>query len=130
MIQHMTLEQIQDIVTGSCDFGGMESTDTWLEMIKRKSADSGMGHLIDSIIDNGFVETNAIPIINGRIQEGHHRLVAAILLCLDTVPVHLSWEDYDGEISINGFKERNDQYGDWLSAHQCFWDPKPIHVEV
>ena len=71
----------------SCDFRENDWTDpaTWLEVIQNKACDEGFWPLIDSIVEHGI--TGAIGWNDGEITEGHHRLAAAILLCLDEIPV-------------------------------------------
>ena len=58
----------------------------WLELIQNKGSDSGFGSLLDAIMTNGWDESSTIGWANNRIYEGHHRLVIAILLCMDEVP--------------------------------------------
>lgn len=74
----------------SCDFGPPFDGDVvswWQAIISDKAGDSGFGHLVDSILKNGWRKDSAIGFDGEYINEGHHRLVAAILLCLDEVPV-------------------------------------------
>jgi hypothetical protein len=85
--QMMTLPEIQNAVHYSCDFCEMTDTDHWLEMITGKASDSGFGHLVESILEVGLDPACPVVIMDGEIQDGHHRLVAAILLCLPEVPV-------------------------------------------
>jgi hypothetical protein len=92
--------EILQNVTYSCDFDYISTyIDSygeedgylyfWNEVISTKASDSGFGYLVESIIENGFNPKGAIGYDRhtGEINEGHHRLVAAILLCLDEVPV-------------------------------------------
>lgn len=59
----------------------------WEDIIRTKAADSGFGGLLNAIMANGFDPNSPIGFSNGCITEGHHRLTAAILLCLDEIPV-------------------------------------------
>lgn len=112
MIRYLTLSQIQAEVTRSVDFGDMSTTEDWLDMMVTKANDSGFGHLVDSIIDIGFDDREGVHIDDGCIWEGHHRLVAAILLCLDKVPVTDRYtRDYHG-----------------ILAHDWHPDPHPIDL--
>jgi hypothetical protein len=75
----------------SCDFGSFptdpdERAEKWLYIIRSKAKDSGFGRLVDAILENGFDPDSPIGWNEGSIEEGHHRLVAAILLCLDEIP--------------------------------------------
>lgn len=89
-----SVTEILQTVTGSVDFSSLDTypgadedeqrTNFWIEVIRVKSSDTGFGHLVDSIMEEGFHDS-AIGWHDGRIYEGHHRLVAAILLGLDTV---------------------------------------------
>lgn len=89
-----------------------DSAEWWEGLIRVKASDTGFGHLVESILENGFDHNSPIGFnpIHGIITEGHHRIVAAILLCLDEIP----YSQYGG--------------GDWsISAH---WsdDEYPINL--
>lgn len=72
----------------SVDWGDCYDDVTWWESgIADKAADSGFGHLVESILTNGWDYQSTVGFDGETIQEGHHRLVAAILLGMDTVPV-------------------------------------------
>lgn len=89
----------------------------WEDMISHKSADTGFGHLVESMMEHGFIEKSAIGfnLDYGVITEGHHRLTAAILLGLDTVPV----SRYGGRTYLGG---------EGIIAHFNEEDPYPIPV--
>lgn len=115
--------EILQNVTGSCDFGEVEGygdkmddarTEFWLEVIREKSADTGFGHLVESILEHGFTGSKVGWSSENRITEGHHRIVAAILLGLDEIPT----EEYG----------TRDKRG--ISAHSNLANPFPIHLEV
>lgn len=103
------VEEILKTVTYSVDFGYVENyagateddkrTAFWMDVINRKAADTGFGHLMESIMAHGW--TSAIGWQNTDITEGHHRLVAAILLCEDEVPVTF-WGTRDDVRDISG----------------------------
>lgn len=90
-------------VTGSCDYGYIsyyaDEMDWWHDVFS-KTLDTGFGHLVESIMRRGFLEDGAIGFDSeGNITEGHHRFCAAILLCLDKVPIcaySRSMPDEDG----------------------------------
>lgn len=99
--------------TASCDFDsirswrGLTAAEWWEMIIQNKAADSGFGHLVDAIMEHGFSEDSPIGWNTGEITEGHHRLVAAILLGLDTVPCSM----WGGEIRRDG------EWNDLVNAH-------------
>lgn len=82
---------ISDLVktlTGSCDYGDGGS---WLMGIfNMKLADSEMGWLIDSVLENGLVTPlNVVRNRNGDFEmgNGHHRLIAALLCGIEEIDV-------------------------------------------
>lgn len=95
MTTETSVTEILKTVVGSVDFDEVDwyegetedekRTNFWIDVINYKSADSGFGHLVDSIMEEGF-HGSSIGWNENRITEGHHRLVAAILLGLDTIP--------------------------------------------
>lgn len=108
-------------VTYSCDFhavpmGDDERARWWQKVIHSKSSDSGFGHLVDAILENGFDPSWPIGYRpdEGEIYEGHHRIVAAILLGLDEIPY-----------TANG----NRWYEGTINAHYDGDDPHPIHLD-
>lgn len=105
--------------TGSVDFGFVSdfgsSEAFWREIIINKSSDTGFGHLVESIMEDGWSEDSAIGWDGDYITEGHHRLVAAILLGMDEVPVSLyGTSQWRG----NGY----------ICAHSNLADPYPIEL--
>lgn len=114
----------------SCDFGSIEKysgetedekrTNFWLHAIANKANDTGFGHLVESILENGWDRDSFVGWDDDNcINEGHHRIVAAILLCLDEIPV-CDW----GRDGVRRGIDRSDK----LSAHGCPSDPYPISV--
>lgn len=99
----MKVTEILQTVMSSVDFSGVgeydpernwEATDDartefWKDVILVKSGDSGFQRLVDSILDNGWDPDSTVgwDSHDKMITEGHHRLVAAILLGMDEVPV-------------------------------------------
>jgi len=58
----------------------------WAYLMESKSQDEGFGYLVESMLERGMLPNGAIAVDpTGYLFEGHHRLVAAILLCMDTV---------------------------------------------
>ena len=77
---------------GSSDFGTFPNDEDgrarfWLKIIYSKASDSGFGRLVDSMLERGFDVRAPIGWDGEYINEGHHRLVAAILLCMNEIPV-------------------------------------------
>lgn len=82
----------------SCDFGDFDeythdgdNTPLIQAIIQGKASDSGFMHLVESIMEHGFREEGAIGWDGEELQNGHHRFVAAVLLCLDEVPTVEFW---------------------------------------
>jgi len=131
-IEMVSVTHILQTVVGSCDFGSVDEygaynesgnfdmddarTAFWKDVISTKSKDTGFGHLVESIIEHGFTGS-AIGWEDGEITEGHHRLVAAILLGLEEVPVSV-W----GHCGTHAHPDGR------FSAHGCFKDPYPFHI--
>jgi hypothetical protein len=105
-------------INHSGDFGEMETVENWEYMMSSKCNDTGFGHLVESMMENGHLPEGAIGFCNGNITEGHHRICAAILLGFDEV-----W------ISRWGSEIRQETgRGRMLSAHENTDDPYPIAV--
>lgn len=84
----MKITEILATADSSTDIWGFDgSPEGWMLLINEKAADSGFGKLIDSILEDGWAKGSSIGISNGQICQGHHRLVAAILLGLDEIEV-------------------------------------------
>lgn len=89
----MPVIEILRTAVDSVDFGRITNFSSdeawWNEIICSKASDSGFGGLLNSIMAKGFDPNSPIGFDAGTgcITEGHHRLVAAILLGLDEVPV-------------------------------------------
>jgi hypothetical protein len=61
-------------------------------LFRAKATDPSFGSLLDSIIDDGFTTPICVQAYNDRYIQGngHHRLAAAILLCLEAIPVYFT----------------------------------------
>jgi hypothetical protein len=133
-MEMVSVTEILKTITGSCDFGSVDNypgdtedeqrTSFWTEVITTKAGDTGFGHLVDSILRKGLDPEAPIGWADARITEGHHRMVAAILLGLDFVYV-TKW----GDNSDKHTHPDNDSYGERFSAHRCYADPAPIAIE-
>lgn len=93
-VNMVPVEWLMKNLTDSVD--RVDICDDLFDLFREKATDSGFGYLIESIIDNGF--TTPICVQNyypGRFTQGngHHRLAAAILLCLDEIPVYFTDTD-------------------------------------
>jgi hypothetical protein len=73
----------------------LECAADWRNLIHNKAQDTGFGHLVEDMARRGWDARNPMPILDGMICEAHHRLVAAILLCLDEIPVVTAWEHWN-----------------------------------
>lgn len=125
------LELIRD-THSSCDFGEASSYDSeydfWSEVLTRKAWDTGFGHLVESLLTQGWDENSAIGLYQiapgeWRITEGHHRIVAAILLGMEEIP----YSPY-GKNSLGEGPAAN--FGKKVCAHGCSADPYPFLLEV
>lgn len=111
----MPVEDILVQTESSIDFGWQFD---WETVITDKAADEGFGYLVESIMAHGW--KSAIGWTEGRITEGHHRLVAAILLCEDMVPVTnygTDWrgDDYEEIVSAHGDQYQHSDYPVYVS---------------
>jgi hypothetical protein len=119
MVMWVPVAWLMQNIAGSCDYVWTCDPDEILHYIMtEKARDTGMGHLVEAIMTDGFKEEGAIGFYpNGEITDGHHRIAVAILLCLDEVP-----------ISAHGREMRHAQGAKVLSAHGNSADPYPIVV--
>lgn len=92
----VSVEWLMKNTRGSVDGYGLYEWREWQRMLHSKCLDTGFGHLVESIMERGFLEGGAIGWDDGWITEGHHRLCAAILLCMETVPVSTHGHDWRG----------------------------------
>lgn len=116
----MSVTEILQTVEGSVDFDMddyLSVDEFWTDMLMTKCSDTGFGKLVDSIIEHGFKPEGAIGWDDCIITEGHHRLAAAILLCLDEIPT-----------TPYGSSWRNP--GSYESRINAHWndDPEPIYL--
>lgn len=97
-VEMVSVEWIMQNTTDSIDgFGDVDEDHQpfvnykWL--VENKATDSCFGDLVGTILENGF----RVPIVlvqnyynDGDLMHGngHHRMAAAILLCLDEIPVY------------------------------------------
>jgi len=96
------------------EFSDEDRTYFLARMIEVKANDSSFLHLVDSLVSEGW--TSAIAWDPGRkyLGNGHHRLVAAILLGMDSVPTTPQgscWSRSRGEILWSDTDE-DDEYGE------------------
>lgn len=92
------IEWILKNTTYSCDFGdptGYPSTaHFWATMIEGKALDAGFMRVVESLQTLGWRAPMHVEIEDYgmgpelTINDGHHRLVAAILLCMDEAPLY------------------------------------------
>lgn len=89
------MQNATDSVDGFSDYDGVGVD--YDELVRNKATDYSFGNLIATILDRGF----RVPIVLVRNfhgdpesvvhGNGHHRMAAAILLCLSEIPVY--WAD-------------------------------------
>lgn len=93
-----SVTEILNTVRYSVDFGDIDDyegeteddrrTALWEDLLRTKSSDTGFGALVAAILANGFDRNSPIgwDTSDYSINEGHHRLAAAILLGMDEIP--------------------------------------------
>lgn len=95
-VEMVSVEWILQNSEGSVDAVTDEDGNVdYLIMAQRKGSDYGFTNLVSTIMERGF----RVPIVlclnygerNVVHGNGHHRMVAALLLALDTIPVY--WSD-------------------------------------
>ena len=104
-IARVKVSDLLKSITSSCDYEEFDgSPESWMCMINMKASDEGFEDLVDSLLDDGFAEESSIAVFRGgrAIWNGHHRLVAAILLGMDEVNVSDSGSDGGREIDAHG----------------------------
>jgi hypothetical protein len=118
--QMWSITDILNTVTESADFPEFDgSPSMWAYLIASKSGDLHTPVLAEKILTEGF--TTPICIYRGRygayaLGNGHHRLVCAIILGMDEIPVlYTETEEYypdasDGE----DIYEEDEEISDWL----------------
>lgn len=124
-IQMIRLGDYLKLLTSSADLSCSPIDDLIRDIVKGKAGDRTMGPIIDSIIDNGFTSPIELQIINDGMYgdgdvysqgNGHHRLVAAILLGIDVIPVMVrnaksAWDiDFGSTSDRTGGNGYFDQY--------------------
>lgn len=126
----MTTTSVLEIIAtveASCDWGDFpddddERAEFWLDCIASKAGDTGFGHLVDAILENGWHPDSCVGWDDEakEITEGHHRLVAAILLAMDFVPTS-PWGETAYDVNGDG--------GELVCAHYNFDNPSPIDLD-
>lgn len=113
-VESVSVEWIIQNIYNTVEFN-LESADGWLAMFLNKAYDDSFGPLVERILEDGFVvpvclynsgdggcdhcsccdpcpDDDSCPPFhaNGEWQlgNGHHRMTAAVLLCLDTILVY------------------------------------------
>jgi len=100
-VEMVSVEWILQSLGASVDGYGAGDGVDFARMIAYKSGDSCFGPLVKAIIETGFRVPIVIALNRDGVEftlgNGHHRVVAAILLVLDQIPVY--WSDYqeDGD---------------------------------
>lgn len=105
----VSVEWVLKMTTHSTDIGSPEAYDSlthfWGMMIESKALDAGFLRVVESLQEHGWM--SAINVQwwpeDGELNiiDGHHRLVAAILLCMDEIPMW-DWEMGDGRKAVEG----------------------------
>lgn len=95
----VSIEWMMKHTTYSCDFGDVSGYQSnvhfWATMIEGKALDAGFLRVVESLQTHGWMRPLNVEMQDYgegyeiNIIDGHHRLVAAILLCMDEIPL---WE--------------------------------------
>jgi hypothetical protein len=119
-VQMWPIEYILKNVTQSADYAEFDgSPSMWAYLIASKSGDVHTPVLAQKILDEGF--TTPICIYRGAygglaIGNGHHRLVCAIILGLDEIPVLFTNSDESYPVASDGpdILESDKAVANWL----------------
>jgi hypothetical protein len=123
----MKVTDLMKYVTYSIDVDDLVDVYDWQGLILNKAEDESLWALVDLIQENVFTT----PICVARdadgwmLGNGHHRLVAAILLGLDEIPVIFSGVDADGNIDYMRVTETTtdgEDVDEWWGMVDVDWD--------
>jgi hypothetical protein len=97
MIREWPITEVLQKVKYSSDYDDLESSDQWLNMMRKVLADRQIPTIIDAIQRNGFIDP--ICITEGSfLGNGHHRLCVMILMGAETILVDDSnWMSRESE---------------------------------
>jgi hypothetical protein len=95
-VEMVSVEWLLNNVNNSIDGCNQGGNIAWDQLVRYK-CDFSLVRVIYTILERGF----RVPIclypspraIGWGLGNGHHRMAASILLCLDQIPVY--WSDYD-----------------------------------
>lgn len=94
MIWEVAVSEILKKVVASYDQYPLHTVEGWQQMIATKGGDAQIPSIIRAIEEYGFLDPICIEVFDNTgswcLGNGHHRLVVAILLGLDTIPVDFS----------------------------------------
>lgn len=134
-IQNWTIEDILNHVTASSDFDEDEfngSASSWAFIIASKGGDEWVPDMLELIKENGVID----PITIYRtglgaygIGNGHHRLVCAILLGMDSIPVAYTDTDETYPLATDG-KKLSGEFADWDSANMIYTSYAKIYKKL
>lgn len=104
-VETWPVARVMQTLKYSVDCGDLDNPRAWARLLRSKASDVGMPLLIDLISEVGIIDPIEI-LMHGwahhsdsprvpTLGNGHHRLVAAILLGMDTIPVALTDDLFD-----------------------------------
>lgn len=151
-VEMVSVEWAMKNLIDSIDGFGRSGEVDFAVMLNDKASDGHFGDLIATILDHGFRvpvcfyparrwSTDMSKIEDGwALGNGHHRMSAAILLCLDSIPVYFAREGEGYMVTSTTDTEElmwdSGDYtlGEWLSeelsdlttASRC-WDCEHVH---
>jgi len=115
---------------GTDDFSDDDRTYYFRRLISYKSQDPCFGELVESILENGWTSAIGWDPERKYVGNGHHRLVAAILLCEDYIPTTVRgsiWSKSEGEL---GWDAEDDDDPDQIVSWSDSRNPHYMFVEA
>lgn len=123
-VEMVSVEWIMQNAGGSVDaVTGEDGYPDYLKMAQRKGSDPQFAALVSTIMENGFrvpiVLCNNYDVWGHGVRQavhgnGHHRMIAAILLGLDEIPVY--WSDFAKEMDFMCLRESETEPIDYTTA--------------
>lgn len=116
-INVVSLDDYLQLLNASADVSPDDPADLLRDIFIEKVGDSAMGALIDSLMENGFIAPIELQIIDDGLGgmlfsqgNGHHRLVAAILLGMDRIAIYPRIATDAWDICFNRTESEDNKY--------------------
>lgn len=121
-VNMVPVEWLMKNLTDSVD--SIDLVDNLFDLFHEKVTDYSFGSLVESILDNGFTTPICVQALYGRFVQGngHHRFAAAILMCLDEIPVYFTdSSDYMCSHITDGGDDYNYSHRVNAAWRKLFW---------